>query len=61
MNARRRFNLDPNSPEVATVEDIEPADDEFDGFEYLSFEEDDYDPLDERWNGFEELDFEERK
>ncbi len=61
MNARRKFNLDPNSPEVATVEEVEPMDDGIDGFEYLSFDKDDYDPLDERWIGFEELNFEEGK
>jgi len=58
MNKRKLFNLDPNSPEVATVEEAEPMDDDIEGFEYLSFDKDEYDPLDERWIGFEELDFE---
>lgn len=58
MNARRKFKMNPDSFEVATVEKVEPIDDDIEGFEYLSFDKDEYDPLDERWIGFEELDFE---
>jgi hypothetical protein len=63
MNARRKFNLDPDSPEVATVEDIEPMDDDMSDLEYLSLaaavaDESCDSLMHEMMGGFEELNFE---
>jgi hypothetical protein len=63
MNARRKFKMNPNSPEVATVEDIEPADDDMSDLEYLSLAAAVADEacdslMHEMMGGFEELDFE---